>query len=131
MNRVDELNERLAHRNDCNPPPMYFPPRPVPTKHTIMPILDERMPSHVPMVCNSVDSFYPGNGPWAGLSIDVDSELRMSKHDYFPSSSSDMYHPPTLRSAPVTMPHPHLFSSVVATKKMIPPDPVVFNYCTR
>jgi len=129
MNRVDELNFRLSQRNQCQQPPMYFSPRPTPTKYTLMPIVDERAPSNVPIVCHSMPSFYPGNGPWAGLSIEVDSELRFN-NSFFPNTSSDLYNT-ILPPAYVKQPHPHLFASVSAVSTPTPSDTHVFNNCTK
>jgi hypothetical protein len=127
---VDELNDRLNQRNVCNPPPMYFSPRPVPTKYTLMPIVDERKPAHVPIQCHSTGTFFPGNGPWAGLSIDVDSLLRYSA-SFFPSTSSDLYNQPQLPQQQVKQPHPYLFATVSSTAKPTPSDEFVFNNCTK
>ena len=42
MERVEELNKRIYARNQGDTPAFYFSPRPIPTKYTFLPIIDEQ-----------------------------------------------------------------------------------------
>jgi hypothetical protein len=104
----DELNERITER--------YFPSstlqsqmsmRPVSTKYSLMPIMDQRMEPSVPIVVTSSfnvgKTFNPGTrqAPWDGYATNVDVEtilrnqtFALQKADnsyYIPSSNSDLY----------------------------------------
>ena len=118
MSRVEELNERLYSRNIGDVPAFYFSPRPVPTKYTTLPILDERMKNQTDISCKPIfdttKQFLPGsNAPWSGKAstIDIETQLYRPKN-YFPSSQSDLYKTPAPPSSTMTQPHPHLFASV-------------------
>jgi hypothetical protein len=83
MSRVEELNERIYSRNQGDVPAFYFSPRPVPTKYTTLPILDQRMKEQVDITCKPIfdtsTQFLPGsNGPWSGKAstIDIETQLR-------------------------------------------------------
>lgn len=108
--RVEELNDRLFHRNQPDQPlPPNFDPRPVPTKYSRFPVLDQRMPTTIPIESNfnySLEqSFAPAvmkNGPVNGFikNVNMESELRnqyfalqrgADQACYVPSSTSDMY----------------------------------------
>jgi hypothetical protein len=85
----------------------YLDVRPVMTKYSILPIVDPRKASTVPMmqqpVYNTQTTFNPGNtqSPWSGFvsNINKESELRnqifalqkSSQSVYVPSSKSDLY----------------------------------------
>ena len=110
-NRVQELNERLLNRNQPDEPlPPNFDPRPTPTKYTHFPVLDQRMPTTIPIESNfntSLEkSFAPPvmkTGAVYGFINQVDQESNL-RNQYFalqrgadqscyvPSSDSDMYH---------------------------------------
>jgi len=96
MSRVEELNERIYNRNRGDIPQFYFSPRPVPTKYTTMPIVDERR-NGAPIQCQPVFDtsrfFLPGtSAPWSGKvdTIDTESDLFRPIH-YFPTSQSDLF----------------------------------------
>jgi hypothetical protein len=118
MSRVEELNERIYSRNQGDVPAFYFSPRPVPTKYTTLPILDQRMKEQTDISCKPIfdtsTQFLPGsNGPWSGKAstIDIETQLYRPKN-YFPSSQSDLYKTNPPQSTNVFQPHPHLFTSV-------------------
>jgi hypothetical protein len=136
MSRVEELNERIYARNQGDVPAFYFSPRPVPTKYTTLPILDERMKEQVDVTCKPIfdtsTQFLPGsNSPWSGKAntIDIETQLYRPK-DYFPSSQSDLYKI-KLPTTNVSQPHPHLFASVRTTdngiKATIPEKQFFYN----
>jgi len=96
---------------DRNLPSQFLQPylsvRPVMTKYSIMPIVDPRAQSSVPLqqmpIYNTEKIFNPGNtmSPWSGFasSINKESELRnqifalqaCSQAVYVPNSTSDLY----------------------------------------
>lgn len=137
MSRVEELNERIYSRNQGDVPAFYFSPRPVPTKYTTLPILDQRMKEQVDITCKPIfdtsTQFLPGsNGPWSGKAstIDIETQLYIPKN-YFPSSQSDLFKtkpPPTTN---MSQPHPHLFASVRTSdngiKATIPEKQIFYN----
>lgn len=114
LDRLQEINDRTLSRfvPDAALPP-NFDPRPAMTKYTIFPMLDNRMPAHVPIEANygSSNVFSPPVmqcGQVAGYqrSVDVEADLRGQLYAnnnncndatvYVPDSTSDMY-----RVAPV------------------------------
>jgi hypothetical protein len=117
MNRVEEINQRLQSRNIGDMPQFYFSPRPVNTKYTTMPIVDERIPDKVPIQCKPVFdttvNFLPGtSAPWSGKIDQIDIETKLSRsNDFFPSSKGDLYHH-SIPSKEYVQPFPFLFSSV-------------------
>ncbi len=136
MSRVEELNQRIWQRNTGDTPQFYFSPRPVPTKYTTMPIVDERIPAKVNIkttpVFNPSVNFLPGtSAPWSGKidAIDTETNLQRSK-DYIPDSTSDLYKysVPPKESA---QPFPLLFSSVKTSnngiKRTIPEKQLFYN----
>jgi len=136
MSRVEELNERIYSRNQGDVPAFYFSPRPVPTKYTTLPILDEYK-KEIPISCKSIfdttTQFLPGStAPWSGKanSIDIETELYRPK-SFFPSSKSEMYQLRAPSSTNHTQPHPHLFTSVVTKdngiKAKIPEKQFFYN----
>lgn len=106
--RTQELNERIAERNI---PSAYLEPnidfRPVMTKYSILPVVDQKAPSSVNILRYPTYSphlvYNVGNNsaPWSGFasSINTESTLRnqffaLQKCDqsaYIPSSDSDLY----------------------------------------
>jgi hypothetical protein len=123
--QVDENNERIYDRNI--PSSMLKPQysiRPVSTKYTMMPILDQRPKVNVPLhnyQNYSVDDvFNPGNAqaPWAGFvnNVNTESTLRnqffalqkCEQSEYVPSSKSDLYET-KIEYKPVKQNHPLLF----------------------
>ena len=124
--RSRELNDRISLRNIPSAPlqPQYSM-RPVLTKYSIMPILDQRATPSVPMesfpTFNPEQTFNPGNAqaPWSGYAsnIDDDSKLRnqffaIQKCDqayYIPPTTSDMYKV-EVDGQPIQQPFPDLFT---------------------
>ena len=106
--RTQELNERIAERNI---PSAYLEPnidfRPVMTKYSILPVVDQKAPSSVNILRyptyspHSVYNVGNNSAPWSGFasSINTESTLRnqffaLQKCDqsaYIPSSDSDLY----------------------------------------
>ena len=86
--RCAELNTRLQERHTLGGGGPSFSPRPVPTKYTVMPVLDSTPSSKVPLTYNLV-----------APDVDLESYLknitfalqRDSRAVYIPSSSSDLY----------------------------------------
>lgn len=137
MSRVEELNQRIWQRNTGDTPQFYFSPRPVPTKYTFMPIVDERIQSTVPIKTKPVfsNNFLPATtAPWSGKINSIDTETNLQRsNDYIPDSSSDLYKY-TLPSNGLSQPFPLLFSSVRTSNsgiKRIIPEKQLFNNDTR
>jgi len=102
------MNARLYERNipSATLQP-YLSVRSVNTKYSIMPVVDPRYTSNVPLTVqptyNIGNTFNPGNSvaPWSGFAanIGIESELRNQIHvlqrcsatTYVPSSQSDLY----------------------------------------
>lgn len=116
--RCAELNTRLQARLTLGGGGPSFSPRPVPTKYTVMPVLDTTPSSKVPLTYNLV-----------APDVDLESSLKNitfalqkdSRAAYIPSSSSDLYNQETLKSSTTDLgpqPHPHLFSSVVSQHRI-------------
>jgi len=136
MSRVEELNERIYARNYGDTPAFYFSPRPVPTKYTTLPIIDERM-SGQDIACKPIfdttKQFLPGSkAPWSGKAntIDVETQLYRPKN-YFPSSQSDLYQTRAPPSTKDSQPYPHLFNTVRTSdngiKVSIPEKQLFYN----
>ena len=101
-------NHRIYNRNiPSQPLQAYLNVRPVMTKYSILPIVDPRAPSSVPMInfptYSSEQTFNPGNtvSPWSGYAsnVNIESQLRNQLYPinkcnddvYVPSSNSDLY----------------------------------------
>jgi hypothetical protein len=121
-------NERIFGRNiPSKPLQPYLPVRPVSTKFSVLPILEPRMESSVPLVQEPIYSphkvFNPGNAtaPWSGYAaaVNQESELRnqifalqaCSQNTYVPSSTSDLYEYSMPRQHAENQPFPYLFQS--------------------
>jgi len=109
LDRLQEINDRTLSRFVPEAPlPPNFAFRPAMTKYTLFPMLDNRMPAHVPIEANNGPSnmFSPPLmqcGPVAGYqrSVDVEADLRGQLYAnnnkcndatvYVPDSKSDMY----------------------------------------
>jgi hypothetical protein len=108
QDRTQILNERISQRNipsDNLEPSIGF--RPVMTKYTTLPIVDQKAKSHVNIsrypVYSPHKTYNVGNrsAPWSGFasSVNVESTLRnqffalqkCNQSDYIPSSNSDLY----------------------------------------
>jgi len=124
MERVEQLNKRLTARNATSTTPsFYFSPRPVPTKYTTMPIVDNICASKVGIAYqkpyNTKEDYLPANSaPWSGFSdnIDIETRLRYEK-EYIPSSKSTMYVKPNIPSTHNIQPYPELFATAVSFSK--------------
>jgi len=127
--RVDELNNRISARNIPSSAirPAQIHTRAVSTKYAIMPILDQRAKSNVPLqnypTYNTATTFTPGverNAPWSGFAtnVNLESSLRnqffalqkCEQSNYVPGSNSDMYSV-TVSGRNVEQPFPELFST--------------------
>jgi hypothetical protein len=124
--RARQLNDRISDRNIPSAPmqPQYSM-RPVLSKYSVMPILDQRATPSVSMgsfpVFNPEQTFNPGNAqaPWSGFSSSVNTEsilrnqvfaLQNCERAYYvPSSKSDMYNV-RVPEKYVEQPHPDLFN---------------------
>ncbi len=124
-NQVDENNERIADRNipSASLRPEYSI-RPVSTKYSLLPILDQRakvtVPLHDYQNYNVNTIFNPGNAqaPWAGFANNINTESTLrnqffalqncEQSEYVPSSNSDLYQT-QIDYKPVKQTHPLLF----------------------
>ena len=107
--RTEALNRRLYSRNiPSNPLQPQFSMRPVPTKYTLMPLVDERKPSTVPI--NRYPTYHPSQvfnpgtaqAPWSGYATEVNKESTLrnqffalqkcNQKEYVPGSTSELYH---------------------------------------
>lgn len=127
--RVDELNTRILGRFESDQPLQpNFSVRPVSTKYSHFPIIDQRKSANVPIITtpeySTQTSFAPitSNGPVCGFvkNVNVESELRNQFHAiqngasqgvYIPCSQSDLYKTILpVPSNPVVQPHMGLFN---------------------
>jgi len=122
--RINELNERISKRNiPSEPLQTQFSIRPVSTKYTIMPILDQRTQSNVQLnqysTFNVANTFNPGtSSPWSGFATNINNESTLrnqffalqkcEQSNYIPSSNSDMYNV-VVSGRNVEQPFPRLF----------------------
>jgi len=121
-----EMNAELYLRNvPSSVLQPYISVRPVPTKYSIMPIVDPRRRNNVPLQVeapyNVGATFNPGNdtAPWYGYAskVNTESELKnqifalqhCDQREYVPSSSSDLYQVSLPSRNDVQQQHPHLF----------------------
>jgi hypothetical protein len=130
----------------------YLDSRPVLTKYSLLPVVDPRKQSTVPLVQQSTympeTMFNPGNdfGPWSGYASNVnqESELRnqifalqsCSKATYVPSSKSSLYDVKWQNGNKEVQPFPDLFKN--ESFAPINPNPcqekigfALFNNATR
>lgn len=121
MERVEQLNQRIVERNATSTVPFfYFSPRPVPTKYTTLPILNQVQKSNVDIKYkqpyNTQKDYLPGtSAPWSGFmeNIDIETQLRYEK-EYIPSSKSSLYVKPTIPSNHEVQPYPGLFANATS-----------------
>lgn len=134
MSRVEELNKRIYQRFQGDTPAFSFSPRPVPTKYTTLPILDQRTSGEINQVpiFDVTRNFLPGDSaPWSGKAenIDIETDLYLGK-DYFPSTKSDLYKV-NVPSNYVPQPFPLLQASVKSSdngiKVNIPEQQLFYN----
>ena len=126
INRTQELNSRISERNIPSAPLQpNFSSRPISTKYSILPVVDRRAKSSVPIkrlpTYNSEVTFNPGTAkaPWSGFSnnINKESELKnmyfalqnCQQAQYIPSSKSDMYQT-FVTGTNIQQPFPDLFT---------------------
>jgi len=135
MTRVEELNQRIYQRLQAETPSFSFSPRPVATKYTTMPVLDQRTSgkeiNQVP-IFDVTRNFLPGDSaPWSGKAenIDVETDLYLGR-TYFPSTKSDLY-TVSVPSKNVEQPFPLLQASVRTSdngiKVNIPEQQLFYN----
>ncbi len=102
----NEMSKRMYERNvPYAPLQMTFSPRPVDTKHVVMPILDCRKPVNevcdIYPVFNTRLNFTPGQAPFSGYANDIDNESKLKnivaplqkavRSKFIPNSDSDLY----------------------------------------
>lgn len=126
MSRTEELNDRIRQRNVGDTPQFYFSPRPVPTKYTAMPMVDEQKQSKVPIkpvtTFDTTKNFLPSTtAPWTGWvdQVDTETNLMRSRHTPIKSDLYQIYIP----SKDEQQPHPLLFNSVTTSSSGIKPHP--------
>jgi hypothetical protein len=141
--RTDELSRRMYDRNVPSAPLQpQLGARPVLSKYTIMPILDQRKEATVPIanypIYNPEHVFNPGSAvaPWSGYAtaVNVESTLRnqffalqkCEQSEYVPSSKSDLYNV-RIDSRQIQQTHPLLFK----TEKFAPMNPDCFHLASR
>ena len=141
MERVEELNKRIYARNQGDIPAFYFSPRPVPTKYTTLPILDERKtaPPKCKSIFNVSTQFLPSTySPWSGKASTIDIETDLYRPKMFvPSSNSDLYKfsfKADKQGGQQYQPFPELFTEEKFNSFNPNPENVgegLFNNCTR
>jgi hypothetical protein len=105
----------------------YLNSRPVPTKYNVLPVVDARNETEVPLIqhatYNQSTIFNPGNskGPWSGYasSVNHESELRNqifalqknTQADYIPPSQSNLYNVKWNNKENHEQPFPQLFQT--------------------
>ena len=127
QSRVDELNERISSRQFPDQPlAPNFDPRPVMTKYSYFPAIDNRAKAHVPIkpvLAHSVKhNFSPAtqNGPPVSYLANIDTESVLRNQTtalqrnapqsvYVPSTTSDLYKVDVTSSTNQPQPHRLLF----------------------
>lgn len=130
----------------------YLDARPVLTKYSILPIIDQRKQIETPLIQQPTFTpetvFYPGNdfAPWSGYAsnINCESELRnqifalqdCSQAVYVPSSKSSLYNVKWNNTNIPTQPFPNLFEKQTFSpcNPNLHPDKIgfgLFNNATR
>ena len=115
MERMDTINQRIADRTKGSIPPVFFSPRPVPTKYVALPMVDQRIVSPVQTKIYDVEkNFLPSTStPGYSNYVDIETNL-MREQKYFPSSSSSLYNSAPLAKTVTKQPHPLLFKQPVS-----------------
>jgi len=142
--RTNQINQRAAERFvPSQPLQPYFSTRPVQTKYTYMPIVDQRTVSTVPVIQRPIYQqdimFNPGStAPWSGFSANInkESDLRnqiyalqdCSQAVYVPNSSSDLYQIHWNQQQTVQQPFPGLFATESFDKVNPNPNPELIGY---
>ena len=139
IERVEDLNNRIYSRNvPSGKIQASINTRPVPTKYSVMPIMDMRAKPNVELdkctTYNSRETFNPGSakGPWSGFSSNINDESRLrnqffaiqncEKSAYVPSSNSDMYEVNVVGRNEVQP-----FNDLFRTPDLAPFNPNVYN----
>ena len=138
--RTEALNRRLYSRNVPSAPLQpQFSMRPVPTKYTLMPLVDERKTSTVPInrypTYHPTQVFNPGTAvaPWGGFATEINKESTLrnqffalqncDQSKYIPGSQSELYHSTVPYSDDGLQSFPNLF-----VNEAFPPfDPNTLN----
>ena len=153
--RTNDINERTYYRNiPSSQLQPYLNSRPVSTKFTVLPIIDFREQSSVPMkqfsIYNSEQTFNPGNdkAPWSGFASNINKESELknqlfalqscNQSVYVPKSNSDLYtyHWQNKNKTNNENVHPYLFSKEQFGAFNPNPEPSIigislFNNATR
>jgi hypothetical protein len=125
LNKNEEFSERMFNRNiPSSNIDVQFSMRPISTKYTLMPVIDQYKQSNVPIIISTTYNvgkvFNPGNdmGPWNGYSNNVDIETLLRNQTfalqncdqsvYVPSSTSDLYNSDNIETNQM-QPYPKLF----------------------
>jgi hypothetical protein len=126
LDRTYELDRRISARNlPSGPLQAVVDTRPVPTKYSLMDIVDRRVIPTVPLInqpdFNISNTFTPGNtkSPWSGYARKVNDESSLrnqffgiqnnAQSAYIPGSKSDMYMPMVDPGPPIRQDYPLLF----------------------
>ena len=126
--KASTMNIRAYSRNlPSSQLQSYLDARAVSTKYALLPVIDLRTPSSVPLkqeaTFNPRNTFNPGNdfGPWSGFATNVnkESDLRgqynaiqeCSQAFYVPSSNSDLYKYGWKQNNSIVQPFPELFKN--------------------
>ena len=120
-----QINDELYQRNlPSSPPQMTFSPRAVQTRFVMMPLVDCRRKSGVPIVkrrpYDHKETYLPTReAPYSGYAkaIDIETILhntifpiqKASQSKFIPSSQSDLYQLYVKNGRPVRQTHPALF----------------------
>jgi hypothetical protein len=150
--RLGEINQRISDRNiPSTALPPAFNVRPISSKYAMMPILETRPVSTVPIQSyqqfTTESVFNPGNAkaPWRGWAerVNVESSLRnqffaLQRNDralYVPNSTSDLYHV-EVDAREVVQPNPYLFDNGASHFAPMNPNPnnlgkLTFDNSTR
>jgi hypothetical protein len=137
---VEDLNDRIFDRTHSDHPlPPNIDTRPVQTKYSLFPMLDNRMPATVSIESNydynPETNFTPPimtNGPVSGYinNVNVESTLRnqffalqkgADQNEYVPSKNSELYNVKVV-SRPEEQPYPLLFKNSLTMDKSIHPN---------
>jgi hypothetical protein len=124
--RSRELNDRISVRNIPSAPLQpQFSMRPVLTKYSMMPILDQRATPSVPLeqfpTFNPEQTFNPGNAqaPWSLFSSNVNTESILRNQVFALQNCEQAYYVPSSKS--------ELFNVRVPEKYVEQPHPDLFN----
>ncbi len=113
MERMDTINQRMTERNKGTRPPIFFSPRPVPTKYVALPMADQHSAKAIQNKIYDIrQDFLPStNTPGYSHYVDVETNLMREQH-YFPSSESTLYNS-YVPSQNKKQTHPLLFKTPV------------------